>query len=81
MMLNAVDAQYLLCAKWVLHELTIDLKQQRVDDSEQCLELFNRIKSELLRQYVTIDEIWLHHYTLESNRQSAKWTASDEPNP
>ncbi|XP_032691619.1 uncharacterized protein LOC116854125 [Odontomachus brunneus] len=26
-------------------------------------------------------ETWLHHYTPESNRQSAEWTARDEPNP
>jgi hypothetical protein len=26
-------------------------------------------------------ETWLLHYTPESNRQSADWTESDEPNP
>lgn len=70
-----------LCAKWVPRELTIDQKQQRVDASEECLELFNRNKSEFLRRYVTMDETWLHHYTPESNRQSAEWTSSDEPTP
>jgi len=38
-----------LCAKWVPRELTIDQKQQRVDASEECLELLNRNKSEFLR--------------------------------
>lgn len=38
-----------LCAKWMPRELTIDQKQQRVDDSEQCLKLFNR-KVEFLRR-------------------------------
>jgi hypothetical protein len=33
-----------LCAKWVPRVLTIDQKQQRVDDSEQCLAIFNRNK-------------------------------------
>ena len=28
-----------------------------------------------------MDETWLHHFTPESNRQSAEWTAHDEPNP
>ncbi|XP_031639731.1 protein GVQW3-like, partial [Contarinia nasturtii] len=70
-----------LCAKWVPRELTIDQKQQRVDDSEQCLKLFNSNKTEFLRRYVTMDETWLHQYTPESNRQSAEWTARDEPNP
>lgn len=70
-----------LCAKWVPRELTIDQKQQRVDDSEECLAMLNRNKSEFLRRYVTMDETWLYHYTPESNRQSAEWTARDEPNP
>ena len=25
-----------------------------------------------------IDEIWIHHFTPESNRQSAEWTAAGE---
>lgn len=70
-----------LCAKWVPRELTFDQKQQRIVDSEQCLELFNRNKPEFSRRFVTMDETWIHHYTPESNRQSAEWTASDEPNP
>ncbi|CAH2096945.1 unnamed protein product [Euphydryas editha] len=31
-----------LCAKWVSRELTIEQNQERVDASEQCLQLFNR---------------------------------------
>ncbi|GFV39517.1 putative DD34D transposase [Trichonephila clavipes] len=69
------------CSKWVPRELAIDQKQQRNDDSKQCLELFNRNKSEFLRRYVTMDETWLHHFTTESNRQSAEWTARDKPTP
>ncbi|GFT93981.1 putative DD34D transposase [Trichonephila clavipes] len=57
-----------LCSKWVPRELTIDPKQQRIDDSKNCLELFKRNKFEFLRRYVTMDETWLHHFTPESNR-------------
>jgi hypothetical protein len=53
---------------------TIDQNQQRVDDSEQGLAIFNRNKDKL-------DVTWLLHYTPESNRQSADSTESDEPNP
>ncbi|GFV45499.1 putative DD34D transposase [Trichonephila clavipes] len=70
-----------LCSKWVPRELTIDPKQQRIDDSKQCLELFNRNKSEFLRRYVTMDETWPHHFTPESNRESAEWNTRDEPTP
>ena len=32
-------------------------------------------------RYVTTDETWIHHYTPESNRQSAEWTAKGENRP
>jgi histone-lysine N-methyltransferase SETMAR len=70
-----------LCSKWVPRLLTVDQKQQRVDDSERCLELFQRNKKNFFMRYVTMDETWIHHYTPESNRQSAEWTAKDENRP
>jgi hypothetical protein len=36
-----------LFAKWLPHLLTIDQNQQRVDDSEQCLAIFNRNKRQI----------------------------------
>jgi hypothetical protein len=41
-----------LCAKSVPHDQT----QQRFDDSEQCLAIFNRNKDEFFRRYITMDE-------------------------
>jgi [histone H3]-lysine36 N-dimethyltransferase SETMAR len=67
-----------LCAKWVPRVLTIDQKQQRVDDSEQFLAIFNQSKDEFFRRYIILDKIWLLHYTPESNRQSDE---HNEPNP
>ena len=61
--------------------LTVDQKQQHVDDSERCLQLFPRNKKEFLRKYVTIDETWIHHFTPESNQQSAELTAAGESRP
>ena len=65
-----------LCSKWVLHLLTINQKQQCVDDPERCLQLLQR--NEFLRKYVTMDEILIHHLTPETNQQSAEWTATGE---
>lgn len=70
-----------LLSKWVPHLLTPDQKQQRVDDSERCLELFKRNKKDFLCRYVTMDETWIHHYTPESKRSSAEWTAAGESRP
>ncbi|KAM8701714.1 hypothetical protein ACLKA7_005457 [Drosophila subpalustris] len=38
-------------------------------------------KSEFLRRYITMDETWIHHFTPESNRQSAEWHAAGESRP
>jgi hypothetical protein len=48
-----------LCAKWVPLMLIFDQNQQRVDDSEQCLAIFNRKKDEFFRRYITMDVTWL----------------------
>ena len=44
-----------LLSKWVPRELTIHQKQQRIEDSEKCLELFNRNEVEFFRRYVNMD--------------------------
>ena len=54
-----------LFSKWVPRLLTPDQKQQRVEDSERCLELFQRNKKDIFIRYVTMNETWIHHYTPE----------------
>jgi hypothetical protein len=66
-----------LCAKLMPRVLTIDQNQQRVDDLEQCLAIFNRNKDEFFRRCITMDVTWLLHNTPESNRESAEWTDRD----
>ena len=67
-----------LSSKWVPRLLTVDQKQKRVDDSERCLELFQRNEKDFYIRHVKMDETWIHHYTPESNHQSAEWTAKGE---
>ncbi|KAF7264279.1 hypothetical protein GWI33_000385 [Rhynchophorus ferrugineus] len=63
-----------------LNEIADTLKiSTELDDSEQCLKMIKRNKPEFLRQYVTMDETWLHHFTPKFNRQSPERTAHDEP--
>ena len=69
------------CSKWVLHLLTVDQKQQCVDNTECRLQLFQCKKKEFLHKYVTMDETWIHHFIPESNQQSAEWTAVGESHP
>ena len=59
----------------------MEQKQQRVDDSESCLSLFTRNKQDFLRRYMTMDETWIHHFTLESKQQPAEWREANESHP
>ena len=56
-------------------------KQQRVDDSERCLVLYQRNNKDFFMWYVIMDETWVHHYIPGSNRQSAERTAKGENCP
>jgi hypothetical protein len=46
--------------------LTADQKRTRIKIYEQCLERFNKNKTDFVRQFITMDETWIHHYTPES---------------
>ena len=70
-----------LSARWVPRLLTIDQKQQRVDDSTVGLVLLQRNRADFFRRFVTMDETWVHYHTPESNRQSAEWLKSHESRP
>ena len=42
--------------------------------SEQCLERFNKNETDFVRRFISMDEIWIQHYTPESKQQSKQWT-------
>jgi histone-lysine N-methyltransferase SETMAR len=63
-----------LCARWVPRSLTADKKRTRMKISEQCLERFNKNKTDFVHQFIIMDETWIHHYTPESKQQSEQWT-------
>jgi len=63
-----------LCARRVPRLLTADQKGTRMKISEQCLEHFNKNKTDFVHRFITMDETWIHQYTSESKRQSKQWT-------
>jgi histone-lysine N-methyltransferase SETMAR len=63
-----------LCGRWVPRLLTSDQKHTCMKISEQCLEHFNKNKTDFVCQFITMDETWIHHYTPESKQQSKQWT-------
>ena len=70
-----------LCARWVPQLLTIDQKRIRVTISEKNLAYLNRNPKEFLRRFVTMDETWIHHYTLKSREGSKQWIKPGESAP
>lgn len=70
-----------LCARWVPRLLSDEQKQHRIDDSEWNLAMFKRNPNEFIRRFVTMDETWIHHYTPESNKQSAEWLEPGQSRP
>jgi transposase len=63
-----------VCARWVPLLLTADQKRTRIKFSEQCLERFNKNKTDFVRRFITMDETWIYHYTPKSKQQSKQWT-------
>jgi histone-lysine N-methyltransferase SETMAR len=63
-----------LCARWMPRLLTADQKRTRMKIFEECLDRFNKNKTDFVRQFITMDETWVHHYTTESKQQSKQWT-------
>ena len=70
-----------LSATWVPRLLTIDQERIRVTTSEKNLTYFNRNPKEFLRRFVSMDETWIHHYTLESRKGSKQWVEPGESIP
>jgi hypothetical protein len=54
----------------VLRVLTADQKRTRMKISEHCLEYLNKNETGFVHRFVTMNETWIHHYTLESKQ----WT-------
>jgi hypothetical protein len=54
--------------------VTADQKRTRMKISEQCLERFNKNKSDFMCRFITMHEAWIYHYTPESKQQSKQWT-------
>ena len=62
-----------LSARWVPRLLTVDQKRVRQNVSQECLDRFKRNPTAFLRQFITVDETWIHHYTPETKEQSKQW--------
>jgi histone-lysine N-methyltransferase SETMAR len=70
-----------VAARWVPRQLTLELKERRMD---ACEELMGRYKTEgdaFLQRIVTGDESWVHYFQPETKRASKEWRHSISPKP
>jgi len=61
-------------ARWVPRLLTADQKCTCMKVPEQCLEHFNKNKTDFVCRFISMDETWIHHYKPECKQQSKQWT-------
>ena len=50
-----------LSAQWVPLLLTVDQKRIRMNNSQECLDLFKRDSAEFIGCFIMVDETWIHY--------------------
>ena len=60
-----------LSAWWVLHLLIVDQKHIWMNVSQECLDTLKCNLIQFLQQFITVYEIWIHHYTPKT--EQSKW--------
>lgn len=66
-----------LCARWVLHLLTID-QRIRMRIFLSWLDCFKQNKQNFKRSFITILKTTIHYYTPERKKQSKQWKCTKE---
>ncbi|UYV82504.1 hypothetical protein LAZ67_21002596 [Cordylochernes scorpioides] len=70
-----------VCTSWVPRLLLENHKQQRMEAARAFLIMHQRDGDQLFSRIVTGDEIWVHHSTPETKRQSMLWEKPEESAP
>lgn len=69
-----------ISAQCVPRLITPEQKLKRVKTSKDVMSRIRKNPKDFYRRLVTIDESWVHHYTLETNQQSKQWRSRrDKP--
>ena len=67
-------------ARWVPRQLTAELKERRVDASQELLKRFEAGDG-FLERIVMGDETWVHYHQPETKKASKKWRHTSSPKP
>ena len=68
-------------ARWVPHGLSREMRQRRVDVSQELLDMYRREGRRMIGRIITGDETWVHYYEPESKRDSMQWIKKGDPSP
>ena len=60
-------------ARWVPRNLNMQDRQQRVESSQELLEVYNANPEDFHTRLVTGDETWLHHWDPDTKKESMQW--------
>ena len=68
-------------ARWVPRNLNMQDRQQRVESSQELLEVYNANPEDFHTRLVTGDETWLHHWDPDTKKESMQWKHPCSPPP
>ena len=68
-------------ARWVPRNLNMQDRQQRVESSQELLEVYNANPEDFHTRLVTGDETCLHHWDPDTNKESMQWKHPGLPPP
>ena len=68
-------------AMWVPRNLNMQDRQQRVESSQELLEVCNANPEDFHTRLVTGDETWLHHWDPDTKKESMHWKHPGSPPP
>ena len=67
--------------RWVPRNLNIQDRQQRVESSQELLEVSNANPEDFHTRLVTRDVTWLHHWDPDTKKESKQWKRPGSPPP
>uniref|UniRef100_T1IGK9 Transposase n=1 Tax=Rhodnius prolixus TaxID=13249 RepID=T1IGK9_RHOPR len=70
-----------VCWECVVDELCVNLWRKYAKELGLQVELFQKNPQDFKRRFVTVDETWIHHYTLETKEQSKQWVTKGDSAP
>ena len=68
-------------ARLVPRNLNMQDRQQRVESSQELLEVYNANPEDFHTRLVTGDETWLHHWDPDTKKESMQWKFPSSPPP